>query len=101
MSRRWTRTLKNLIMDAHKMIPVQNDADDCYGSSPPRCGNNLHCRYIPELTEYILLFQVSEDIRDTLRLLHDLSTSQTSPYEDRPHVLIIACAYINAVARVN
>lgn len=101
MSRCWTHILKNVIVDARRMIPLHAFTRQCGGSSTARCSSNLHTESIIELTEYILLYQVPDDIHDTLHLLHDLFKSKPNPVQDRPFVLIIACAYINAVANVN
>ncbi|KAF5328262.1 hypothetical protein D9619_013373 [Psilocybe cf. subviscida] len=97
----WTHMIKNLIIDTRKMVPLQPFKRKCGGSSTARCDSNLHTESIIELTEYILIFQVPDEIQDTLRLLHNLYKSKPNPIQDRPFVLIIACAYINAVANVN
>jgi hypothetical protein len=97
----WTKTLKNVIMDTRKTVPLHPFTHKCAGSSTARCPSNLHTESIIELTEYILFFQVPKDIQTTLRLLHDLFISKTNPVQERPFVLIIACAYVNAVANFN
>ncbi|KAF5328255.1 hypothetical protein D9619_013374 [Psilocybe cf. subviscida] len=97
----WTHILNNLIIDTRTTIPRQPFTRKCGGSSTARCDSNLHTESIIELTEYILLFQVPDDIQKTLCLLHDLYKSKPNPVQDCPFVLIIACAYINAVANVN
>ncbi|KAF5328202.1 hypothetical protein D9619_013361 [Psilocybe cf. subviscida] len=101
ISQCWTHILRNLIIDTRKMVPLRPFKRKCGGSSNSRCDSNLHTESIIELTEYILIFQAPEDIQNTLRLLHDLYKSKPNPLQDRPFVLIIACAYISAVANVN
>lgn len=101
ISRLWTRSLKQLTADACEMGPLQPFTNKCAGSSASECGSNLHTQSIIDLTEYILIFQVRDDIQLILRILHDLCTSNPNPVQERPFILIIACAYINAVANVN
>lgn len=101
MSRIWTDILKKVIIDTRTATPLQPFTEKCTGSSVARCRSNLHTESIIELTEYILLFQIPEDIQGTLCLLHDLYKSEPNPVQDEPFVLMTACAYINAVANVN
>lgn len=100
MSYCWTLILRNVIIDARKMLPEQPFRRKCAGSPTSRCGSNLHTDSIVKLTEYILLFQEPGDIRDTLSFLHSLCISTPNPVRNQPFVIIIACAYINAVANV-
>lgn len=100
-SRTWTLTFKSIILDSQKVPPAHPFTQKCTGSSAHPCHSNLHTESITELTEFILIFQVPEDIQDTLRQLCTLIDSSPQPVQDAPFVLIIACAYINAVANVN
>lgn len=97
----WSQTLKQMVMDICEMTPSQPFTRKCTRTPAARCTSNLHTESIAELTEYILLFQVRDEIQQTLQMLHDLCKSKPNPIRERAFVLITACAYINAVANVN
>ncbi|KAF5326788.1 hypothetical protein D9619_004217 [Psilocybe cf. subviscida] len=96
MSKQWTLILTKIIQKSLEIRPSTPAAHVC--SSSPSCGGDVKYDNTNRLMKYILLFQVREDIKHTLRLLHRHCTSTPNPVNDLPYVLVVACAYVNAVA---
>lgn len=97
MSKQWTLILTNIIQNSLEITPSTFGAPHVCSSSPP-CGGDVDNKNAEHLMKYILLFQVREDIKYTLQLLHRHCTSTPNPVNDLPYVLVVACAYVNAVA---
>ena len=72
--------------------------------APHACSSLLLCVRdvghdgVKHLMKYILFFQVRDNMQHTLQLLDHHCTSAPNPIHDAPYVLVIACAYIDAVA---
>ncbi|KAF5327871.1 hypothetical protein D9619_004599 [Psilocybe cf. subviscida] len=99
MSKQWTSILSKIIV---KSIQISYSASPAphICLSAPSCSVDAKYLQVQNLTKYILLFQVHEDIKRILLQLQYCITLPSDPVKDMPYVLVVACAYINAAAAV-
>jgi hypothetical protein len=99
MSKQWTSILSKIIVKSIRIeYSVSPAAHVC--SSAPSCSVDAKQVQVQNLMRYILLFHVDEDIKRILLQLQYCITLPSDPVKEMPYVLVVACAYINAVAAV-
>jgi hypothetical protein len=62
-----------------------------------QCESNFFYENVDNLVRYIATFQTDDDVIRTLGLLKNLCQVTADPIKDRPFVVVVGCAYINAM----
>lgn len=97
MSRQRTLILAHIIQASLTISPSAMGTHHVCSYSPA-CPGNLSYLGLMPLAMYIVLFQVEEDLEYTLRLLVHHCSSTSDLAQELPHLALLACAYLNAVA---